>query len=144
MRTSPPRGFSLLEVLTVLAIAGIVLTSVSLSLGQSQLRQLEMEKKKLALLIEATTNRSATLGVDHTIIVSEQGMRFFEHRDGQLKELAAPPFQSRAWPKGVSVRVEGSPRLEARSIGLFSPTVIHFESAGFSTRAAFNTMGQLE
>lgn len=144
MQTSPPKGFSLLEVLTVLAIASLLLASVSLSLGQSQLRQLEMEKKKLALLIQATTSRSATLGIDHTILISEHGLRFYEHRNGLLEELKTPPFQPRPWPKGMSVQVEGSRELRAGSIGLFSPAVIRLELAGSHTRAVFDAMGRLQ
>ena len=144
MQISPPKGFSLLEVLTVLAIAGLLLASVSLSVGQSQLRQLEIEKKKLALLIQATTSRSAALGIDHTIIISEQGLRFYEHRNGVLEELTSPPFQPRSWPKGMSVQVEGRPDLRARSIGLFSPAVLHLELAESRTKAVFDAMGRLQ
>lgn len=144
MQTSPPKGFSLIELLVVLAIVAVVLVSVSLGPGQSHQRQLETEKKKLALLIQATTQRSATLGIDHTIMISEHGLRFFEHREGQLRELTSTPFQFRSWPSGLSVRVEGNTTLQAQSIGLFSPAVIHLELAGLHTQAAFNALGQIE
>lgn len=144
MRTFLPKGFSLVELLVVLAIVGIMLASISLSTGQSQLRQLETERKRLALLIQATAERSVTLGVDHTILVSSQGLRFFEHRDGRLQELAVAPLQFRPWPDGMSVQIEGSPELQARATGLFSPTVIHLELAGLRTRAAFNALGYLQ
>lgn len=57
------RGFTLLELLVVLAIIGVVMAGVSLSLRDTQHTQLEREAQRLVAKLEAARVKSRTSGV---------------------------------------------------------------------------------
>ena len=57
------RGFTLLELLVVLAIIGFAIAGVSLSLRDSAQAQLEREAQRLIAMLEAARSQSRTSGV---------------------------------------------------------------------------------
>ena len=57
------RGLTLLELLVVLAIIGLAMTGVSLSLRDSQQTQLEREAQRLVAILEAARAQSRTSGM---------------------------------------------------------------------------------
>jgi general secretion pathway protein H len=80
MRTSAPgssqRGFTLLELLVVVAIIAFATAGVSLALRDSGEAQLEREAMRLAALLESARAQSRTSGVPVRWVPTENGFRF--------------------------------------------------------------------
>lgn len=70
------RGFTLLELLVVVAIIGIASAGVSLALRDSQATQLEREGLRLAALLESARAQSRSSGVPVRWYPTEGGFRF--------------------------------------------------------------------
>lgn len=75
-RARAPRGFTLLELLVVVAIIAVATAGVSLALRDSGQTQLEREAQRLAALLESARAQSRTLGVPVRWIASSDGFRF--------------------------------------------------------------------
>ena len=80
MRTSAAgksqRGFTLLELLVVVAIIAIATAGVSLALRDSQATELEREAQRLAALLESARAQSRSSGVPVRWYPVERGFRF--------------------------------------------------------------------
>ncbi len=82
MRTSVPgndvaqRGFTLLELLVVVAIIAIATVGVSFAMRDSQATQLEREAQRLAALLESGRAQSRSSGVPVRWYATEQGFHF--------------------------------------------------------------------
>jgi general secretion pathway protein H len=70
------RGFTLLELLVVVAIIAIATAGVSLALRDSQATQLEREAQRLAALLESARAQSRSSGVPVRWYPTEGGFRF--------------------------------------------------------------------
>jgi len=70
------QGLSLLEVLVVLAIVGVMLAALTLSLGGGESRRLENSARRAEALIRLACDRAAFSGTDMGIAVAEDRLRF--------------------------------------------------------------------
>jgi len=114
--TSPPRGFSLIETLVVLAMLGIVMATASLSFVQSGKKGLEAHASQLQLLAAAVSDRAVLLNRPHRLVVDRQGVWVEERLRGQWRDGLPPPFQFRPWTDHVGLASE--------------PVVLGFSRAG--------------
>ena len=71
-----PRGFTLLELLVVVAIIALATSVVSFALRDSQATQLEREAKRLAALLESARAQSRSSGIPVRWYPTEDGFRF--------------------------------------------------------------------
>lgn len=101
MRTLHPRGFSLIEILVVLAIVSIALTTASLSLFRPASKNLDVELQRLERIIQLTSERAVLLGREHRMVMTQEGYRVEERFSGSWQPLSANPFQARPWPEGL-------------------------------------------
>src|SRR4051812_25677587 len=90
MRTSAagnrPRGFTLVELLVVVAIVAIATVGVSFALRDSQATQIEREAQRLAALLESARAQSRASGVAVRWRATEGGFRFDGLAPGTLPE----------------------------------------------------------
>lgn len=101
MRTLHPRGFSLIEILVVLAIVSIALTTVSLSLFRPASKAFDTELQRLERIIQLTSERAVLLGREHRMVMASGGYRVEERFAGSWRVLSTAPFQARLWPEGL-------------------------------------------
>lgn len=101
MRTLHPRGFSLIEILVVLAIVSIALTTVSLSLFRPASKTFDVELQRLERIIELTSERAILLGREHRLVMASGGYRIEERFLGSWRPISVSPFQARPWSEGL-------------------------------------------
>lgn len=80
------QGFTLLELLVVVAIIAVATAGVSLALRDSGQNRLEHEAQRLAALLESARAQSRTLGVPVRWLAGPDGFRFEGLPSGSLPE----------------------------------------------------------
>jgi general secretion pathway protein H len=88
---SDQRGFTLVEMLVVIAIIAIATAGVSFALRDSQATQLEREAQRLAALLESARAQSRSTGVPVRWIATPGGFRFDGLAPGTLPETWLTP-----------------------------------------------------
>jgi general secretion pathway protein H len=83
---SAAAGFTLLELLVVVAIIAVATAGVSFALRDSQATQLEREAQRLTALLESARAQSRSSGVAVRWYPTEAGFRFEGLRDNTLPE----------------------------------------------------------
>jgi type II secretion system protein H len=129
--TSPPKGFSLLETLVVVAILGLVMAMAGLSLFQAADRKLQSQVDRLQAVLQTVSDRAAIMQRDHRLILSKEGFWIEEQRRGQWLQQTAFPMQYRSWETGLSFQGETAVVRIDRT-GLIEPSQLDFEQRGHS------------
>lgn len=76
VRMALPQGFTLLELVVVLAIAALLTVAASLAWPSGAQRQLEQEAQRMAARLEAARAQSRASGQAIAVWVDARGMRF--------------------------------------------------------------------
>ncbi|MYE12508.1 MAG: type II secretion system protein GspH [Gammaproteobacteria bacterium] len=102
---TPPRGFTLLELLVVLGIVGVLAGVVVLNfVGADRERHLQTEAVRLATLVELArteaTMRNARMGL--FVEDAEYAFATFDPETGDWLRPEEGPFRPRTAPEGVS------------------------------------------
>lgn len=77
-RPSPRRGFTLLEILVVIAVMGTVISLAALSLGNNRARELEREAERLQGLLRLAVDEAVIRSVPMGLVVERDGYRFLQ------------------------------------------------------------------
>src|ERR1700751_2873017 len=96
------RGFTLLEMLVVLLIAGILVSLASLSLSRNPRTDLNEEAQRLALLFESAGDEAQVRARPIACLPPEGGFRFDIRTDDGWRPLRDDLFGSRGWEGGVT------------------------------------------
>ena len=122
------RGFTLLELLVVIVIAGILTGFVLLSLrGATESARVDAAAERLAALIEHQCNEALLLNRTIRLQVDERGYRFAARARERWHPLPDSAFRERSWPVPLSAtleldgRVVGSEGIYCRPTGELSP-----------------------
>lgn len=141
--TSRPQGFSLIEVLVVLAIVSIALLSVTLQTDSAPFRNLESEKKRLGILVHALSERASILGRTHKVVFGGAEVSFFEFGPLGWRKLDQPPFESRSLSHGVFTRHQGeSLEMVIDGFGANDPTEVVLGLDSLRTTISFDAFGR--
>ncbi len=107
------RGFTLLEMLVVLLIAGIALGTATAQLMPDDRSELRDEAEQLALLLENAELEAQTGGAAMAWLPDRSGYQFWRrNRQGNWRPIDEGPFRFRAWRRDTriaSVLVDGEP-----------------------------------
>ena len=127
-RTSPPRGFSLLETLVVVAVLGLVMALAGLSLFQAADRKLQTQVDRIQAVLNAVSDRAAVMQRAHRLVISAEGFWVEERRRGEWLQQLTFPMQFRSWESGLVF--EGEPAyIRVDRTGLVEPSRINFKKA---------------
>ena len=113
LRPRHQTGFTLLEMLVVLVIAGIIAGVASLTLTRNPRADLREEGQRLALLFESANDEAQVRGHPLAWEGSTQGYEFLERRADSWHTLHDGVFAPRHWSvpvSGVAIRYANSER----------------------------------
>lgn len=121
-----PRGFTLIEILVVLVLAGILTAAIGLSLTRRDGDRLRDEAERLGLLLRAARNEAILGGRPLWIRLESGGYRFLGlSADGRLVELDDDMFRTRVLDAGIRLSqhsaAEGGDREEPADL-VFLPS----------------------
>jgi general secretion pathway protein H len=118
-KAAAPRGFTLLELLVVVAIIAVATAGVSFALRDSQATQLEREAQRLAALLESARAQSRSSGVPVRWYQVPGGFRFEGTPAGALPESW---LEENTHASGAPVLVLGpEPIIGKQEVVLMSP-----------------------
>lgn len=141
MQTSAPRGFSLIEVLVVLAIAGILLTGVTISLRQTDTRQLDQELQRLGSIVSLTAERASVTGRDHRLQITESGYRIEQFADLEWTVVTASPFGARQWPRAFQTEPSNA-LVQISAQGLVTPFTFQLSLGSERRQLSLDALGR--
>jgi general secretion pathway protein H len=119
-RRSSGAGFTLLELLLVVAIIAIAAGGVGLALRDSEAHQLERDAERLAALLESARSQSRATGVPVRWLGSAEGFRF-EGLDGEPPGLQPWKLAGLVVQSPRTVLLGPEPILEPVTIQLSAP-----------------------
>ncbi len=126
-------GFTLVEILVVIVIAGIGLSIAVSNLFVSDEERVRHEAERMMALIEKTRDRAAFSGYAIAMRLSEKGIEFLERDPNSIEtkwiEASGAGLQPRAWRDGVTASLSLSPT-NAASRRAGDPQVVTFLPAG--------------
>ena len=96
------RGFTLLEMLVVLVIAGLLVSLASLSLNRNPRTDLNEEAQRLALLFESAGDEAQVRARPISWLPLEGGFRFDIHTNDGWRPLRDDLLGPRRWEGGVT------------------------------------------
>ena len=118
-------GFSLVELMVVLAIAGLAASSVVLSFSRGE-GLARAEGQRLAARLGAARDAAVIGGQPMAVDVDPLGYAFSRRAGGVWATPGEASLQARAWPAGLAIRLDGGQdhrRVIFDGMGLASSTM---------------------
>src|SRR5690606_10509350 len=125
------RGFTLIEILVVVAIVGVLALALTLSISASTDRQLEGAAERFSALLGHACEQAELRGREIGVTLGAEGYAFMR-LDGDAWQALANDGELRArqWPQGVSIDLarEGRPLRLAPVEKEMAPQLVCFSS----------------
>lgn len=112
-------GFTLVELMVVLAIIGLVSGAVALAMPDPR-GDLRVDAERFAARAHAAQDKAVIEARAIGLLVSSEGYGFERREGGQWRLIAEKPFDQHRWAKGVTALVGEAGQARA----LFDPTGI--------------------
>lgn len=100
------RGFTLIELMVVLVVAGVLLSLVSLSGGGNAERALRFEAERVAQLLSLAREEAQVLGTPIRCQIDAERYRFIVRQDREWRLSSDPDLRERRWEQPTRVRIE--------------------------------------
>lgn len=130
-----PNGFSLVELMVALAIAGLATAAVVLAMGDGRGGSAIGESERLAARLGAARDAAVIGGRVMAFDVSRTGYAFSLRRDGAWQAPDDRRLGAHAWPAGLMIKLnEGHRRVLFDSVGMASEALVIDLAQGGTTR----------
>jgi general secretion pathway protein H len=141
------RGFTLIEILVVIAILGVAAAAVALSVSTSDARLLQEETARLGALFRIAQNEARISGRALVWEADREGYRFRplplpSDSAEAAREWSDEILRPRRWPFPVRA-VEGSPIVFGRE-PLLEPAQLRIHTAEREARLVLDALGNLK
>ncbi len=135
------RGFTLLELLLVVALIAIAAGVASLALGDAEPRRMREEAERLSALFRIATSEARASGRALTWQADLSGYRFRGYDDEATERLPEELRRTRSWP--FEVEHIATPRLLITREPVREPAVIEIAARGRDLHLALDALGHM-
>lgn len=136
------RGFTLIEILVVIAILGIAAAAAAMSISTSDARLVQEETARLGALFRIAQNEARVSGRTLVWEADREGYRFRPLDAEAAREWSDEILRARRWPFPVRA-VEGSPIVFGRE-PLLEPAQLRIATAEREARLVLDALGNLK
>ena len=136
------RGFTLIEILVVIAIVGVAAAAVAMSISTSDARSLQEETARLGALFRIAQNEARVSGRTLVWEADREGYRFRPLDAEAARDWNDEILRARRWPFPVRA-VEGGPILFGRE-PLLELAQLRIATAEREVRLTLDPLGHLK
>jgi general secretion pathway protein H len=136
------RGFTLIEILVVIAILGVAAAAVAFSISTSDARLLQEETARLGALFRIAQNEARISGRALVWEANRDGYRFRPLDAETARDWSDDILRERRWPFPVQA-VEGGPIVFSRE-PLLEPAQLRITTAEREARLSMDAFGNLK
>lgn len=136
------RGFTLIEILVVIAILGIAAAAVAMSISTSDARLVQEETARLGALFRIAQNEARVTGRALVWEADREGYRFRPLDPEAARDWNDEILRARRWPFPVRA-VEGGPIVFGRE-PLLEPARLRIATAERETTLTLDPLGNLK
>lgn len=141
---STHRGFSLIELLVVLVLAGIIASMLTLSGGGGAQRALRFEAERVAQLLSLAREEAQVRGAPIRFDADRERYRFLIRRDREWRQIDDNDLRMREWSEPTKVMVErpdGTALIEFGRDAVDLPFAIRLQRDDVALRIMANGLG---